>query len=410
MKKRNLLILAGSICLLLIVAVLPLMTACPKTTPPEAKTLKLGMIAALTGPYSSSELFQYGGAQLATEWMNEKGGITIDGQKYLIECVVEDQKAGADTAIAAATKLIESHKVKFIYGGIVPFQTLAVKTVTEPAGVLHIVAYNSGLPEDMGPDTPYTFRTGGGLLDFIPQLCQYLVEAYPNVKTVAMIAPEDPSNGIALDTMKTAAEGVGLTILGMETFPQATTVDFFPVVTKALALKPDAINVYGLSPWLASVLKAARELGFTGPIFSQSMGDVLQVRDIAGKDAATDFYSTGILPDNPDNPPMFMEIQTMWTEKGYESKYGRFSTADVPGGFDGFWCTTQAIEAAQSLDPTEVAKTWEQMESLQTTKGTAKMGGLKTAGINHIVVMPFAITRLMNGEAEHVKWLVPEIP
>jgi len=50
------------------------------------------------------------------------------------------------------------------------------------------------------------------------------------------------------------------------------------------------------------------------------------------------------------------------------------------------------------------------MESLETAFGSAYMGGLETYGINHEVVRPFGFSRLMNGEVEFIKWILPELP
>ena len=39
-----------------------------------------------------------------------------------------------------------------------------------------------------------------------------------------------------------------------------------------------------------------------------------------------------------------------------------------------------------------------------------KLGGFKTYGVNRIVLRPFPIVRIMNGEIEHLGWFDPVLP
>jgi len=48
---------------------------------------------------------------LAAEWINGKGGITVQGKKYKIELLVEDNKNTAPGYVNAATKLVHKDKV-----------------------------------------------------------------------------------------------------------------------------------------------------------------------------------------------------------------------------------------------------------------------------------------------------------
>ena len=123
-----------------------------------AKTLKIGAIYSLTGLGSEIEPILRNGSELCRVWINEKGGITIKGEKYLIDLIVEDQKGVVDGAVAAATKLVERDKVKFIIGQIVPDVIIAAASVTEPAKVLRSLAWGGGIRCDE-PQNPLHFQT-----------------------------------------------------------------------------------------------------------------------------------------------------------------------------------------------------------------------------------------------------------
>src|SRR5271167_2999875 len=55
-----------------------------------AKKLTIGMIACLTGFFSPNDVPAAHEAQMTADMINEKGGITVKGEKYQLEVVIED--------------------------------------------------------------------------------------------------------------------------------------------------------------------------------------------------------------------------------------------------------------------------------------------------------------------------------
>ena len=371
----------------------------------ETKKLKIGVHVILTGPGSQIGPLNLKGAQLAAEWINGQGGINIKGEKYLLDLTVVDEKGVADQTIASFRTLVEVEKVKFITGGSSPTNSSIGATVTEPAKVLRSLWWGEGTPKEINPSLPYTFRSNHYSRDAVPGLYRYLVEAYPKVKRVALATIDSPGAPFTIDTArKEGAVPVGVEVVFTEVYPR-TVQDFYPYVTNILASKPDAIHVTGGYPHLVGgIMKAAREMGFKGPVFATSPTPYSEVVNIVGKNFATDYFSFPPYTDSPYMTPMIKEIRKMSLKK-----YGLFTT-DVLLAWDGLWCLVQAIEKAQSLDPTEVKNVWEKMTSIDTAYGKGRMGGLKTYGINHVVVKPYGIGRIKNGTIEHVKWVMPDIP
>ncbi len=113
MERKKLLTVALSICMVLLLATLTLMAACtapaptaPTTPTPTVKTLKVGVVVSLTGWYSVIDAAEAGEVQEVAKMINDKGGITIDNQKYLVELVIEDGKSTFDGVAAAANRLV----------------------------------------------------------------------------------------------------------------------------------------------------------------------------------------------------------------------------------------------------------------------------------------------------------------
>jgi branched-chain amino acid transport system substrate-binding protein len=397
------------ICLTLVLCVIALtLTFGCSTTPTETKELKIGALVGLTGMGSEQLHITGEGMAAAAEWINDNGGLTINGEKYLINLIMEDNKMTVDGSVTGATKLIYEDQVSFISAAcVVPAFLAAVLEVTEPAHVLTMNLDGSSTPEELNPDTPYCFHTimlGEGLeiLSF-----EEFGAYYPEVETVAFIFPDDPGQYTVYDMSKQAAEDCGFTVLTAETYPFGTN-DFYPPLTKILAAEPDAIiQTSGMPSWQGSILKQSRELGFTGPMLCSSHpgSDVYVARDIAGQ-YATDYFDIAYALESSEMTDMIKELRDMWPEK-----YGVTMTVDHLLGWECLWTLTQGIEKAQSLDPAVVRDTLATMDNIETPFGTGEMAGLETFGLNHVLIRPIGICLIdSNGEIKHLKWVMPVLP
>jgi len=401
MKRKKLLMLSGVILMAVILVASPFMVGFAKAAPAKAKTLKIGAIISLTGFASAAEVVIWEGIQLFEEWINEQGGITIKGQPYVIKFVAEDGKSSADGAVSSATKLVYDHGVKFLVGPVMPFMVVASGSVTEPAKVIRVALYNCFMPDEYGAKTPYTFIANDCTVDFMTPNMQYLKEAYPQVKTITVLTPDDGAPPFLKPLFEKKAAAEGLELLDFVLW-SLDTQDFTPLTVKALATKPDSLFlINGWPIHMGSMLKAAREMGFTGPVLA-CHEDPYDILEVAGRAASTHFYTHNVDINAPEMTPMIKEI----ARRG-KAKYGRTSPTHV-WGWSPSWSLVQAIEAAQSLDPTVVKGSWEKMSSIKTPYGTGKMGGKKTYGINHSVSAPMPLAGLKDGEVIWVKW--QEVP
>jgi hypothetical protein len=84
--------------------------------------------------------------------------------------------------------------------------------------------------------------------------------------------------------------------------------------------------------------------------------------------------------------------------------------ADSLHGWDPVQELAQAIEAAQSFDPGDVIKAFQGMKTIECSVGSAKVGGLKTYGINNMVVQSCPLTVLKNGEVKFIGFMPLDIP
>jgi branched-chain amino acid transport system substrate-binding protein len=367
----------------------------------KTKTIKVGVIWGLTGPGSQQQLVWKDAVLLCADYINKKGGVTVKGEKYRIQCVVEDNKNSPAGSVDAATKLVHQEKVKFIVGLVVPVQIEGVMSVTEPNKVMYV----SMRTDIVRPDKPYFFCAAYSYAAPLPGLYQVIREKYPSVKSVGYIVEDETGARAVGEISRNIARGMGFTVLEPEIHPWESS-EYYPVWTKVLTQKPDAMdNGLKLPPNTAACVRHGRELGFKGPMMTSTAGDPSDIIKMIGKDSATDFLYPALDVYGPSAPPMVKEMVKLW-----EAKYKTRLDEGGPDSWDSLWSLVQAIEKAQSLDPTDVKNAWENMDTFQSVKGTAKMGGAKAFGIKHMGFPPCPIIRIQNAKVEFIRWFDPWMP
>jgi branched-chain amino acid transport system substrate-binding protein len=391
MKKITSVVIAS--CLFSFFALFPFAGPFVKEATAKAKTIKIGLITSVTGPMAPAFKPMFDAAQPTADLVNQRGGITVNGQQYLIEIIVEDDQSSPPGAVSAANKLMQDG-VKFMIAPMFMVSNMAIAPTTEQAKILRMKAMGMG-PEEVGPNLRYSFFTSASIYN-TPYCFEYLVKTYPKVKKIAVIPPDDPGAKSAIDFNRKHAEKHGLKVVFSEAF-KIPTEDFYPILTKALEKKPDAINcVVSIVPWAAGLINQSRELGFTGPIFAPCLfGDINLVNSMIDKKYAYDIFHGG-----PDvlSPKMIPIVQDL--RKLVEKKTNIPLIMDNVLVLDGLWPILQGIEKAQSFDTDKVVDTLEGMTSIETVWGKGRWGGQDLFGINHVIIRPITFSRIVNGNVE----------
>ena len=367
----------------------------------KAKTIRIGYLSGLTGFASDAERIHLQGGELARDWINQNGGVTIKGEKYMVELVPEDHKCSADGAVSGATKLVHDQKVKYIAGTIMPFTVAAVTTVTEPAGVIRSVGYNCGTPQEFSANTPYTFLSQNGTIGAIVSGLGWLKKKFPETKTISVFIPDDGAIPYLKPQVEKYAKMKGMEIKWDFIGWPLNTVDFTPFALKAVKRNADAVVMAnGWPAMVGSVLKGLRENGYHKPVVGLHYLQVQDVLEVAGKEAGDNYYIHGLNLDDPEMTDMIK-----WILKTGKAKYGHERLAFWIEGFDPVYVLVQAIREAQSLDPDDVKKAWENMDDIDTAYGPSKMGGKETYGLRHAVIGPRPMAGLERGVPKTMGWI-----
>lgn len=204
--------------------------------------------------------------------------------------------------------------------------------------------------------------------------------------------PDDGSIPYLTPIVKKIFAANGLTMVGDTIGYSNELVDYNPIAAKINALEEaDAVfQLNGIAPHVANIVKGLRDLGNKKPYAGVIPSLLNDVVNIAGVDATVDVFTVGATPNDPGNPPLMNEMSKRITDK-----YGKGTSIYLQGA-NSIWVLKQAIEAAQSLDPTVVKKKWETMDKVETFHGEGRMCGDETYGLKHHAVshpMPFQVLK-----------------
>jgi branched-chain amino acid transport system substrate-binding protein len=377
-------------CVLLMFVLFPFATSFAA----EANILKFGLITSATGPMAPAFRSLYDAAKPAEDLFNQRGGITVKGQKYEIRIITEDDQSSPPGGIAAVNRLMQEG-IKFVYAPQFMVTNLAIAPIAEEAKVLRIKGLGVGT-EEVGPKLRFSFYASANIYH-VPVNYAYLAKNYPKVKKIAVISPDDPGAKSVREATEKEIRKRGLEMVFEEAF-KIGTEDFYPILTRALATKPDAIDmVLSIAPWSAGLINQSRELGFTGPVFATIFADTNVLNSMLTPKYAYDIFHSQ--PDvwSPKMKPIVKEYRTIVEREIKTTPFNLDHTLVV----EGLYPLLQAIQAAQSFDTEKVATTFENMKSIDTIYGPGWMGGQDIFGINHVVrtaVTP--MSRIMNGKVE----------
>ncbi|HUJ89313.1 MAG TPA: ABC transporter substrate-binding protein [Syntrophorhabdales bacterium] len=364
----------------------------------QAKSLKIGALVASSGWFSAIEATDVADLMNMVKIINEKGGVTIKGQRYDIEIVTEDTKSTFDGCTAGANRLVFDKKVKFVLG---PggFFGPAAAPVFNPNKVLYVLGYATTQPGALGQGLPYGFLANIGSVGSFTTGCKALKSEFPNAKKVALVLPDDGAVPYLIPAVRRVLTLNGYTEVGeVVAFPNEMQ-DFSPVAAKLDAIKDaDAIlQVNGIPSQVGNILKNLRDLGNTKPYVGTAGSGATDITTIAGASAATNLVCLSFTLDDPSNPPLMKELIRRRTEAKT-----RFM-GDYPNLL---YVLVNMMKAADSLDVEAVKAKWEKSNIVETLFGTGTVSGDQTYGIKHHAVgYPFPYQRVQDGKIVLTKWV-----
>ena len=156
--------------------------------PDQVKIINIGATEAITGPLAYSGLAVKKFLDVLVEDFNKSGGVTIQGQRYNINLIFEDDKWSADGGRAAIEKLVYKDKVSAIVCTAAAAAVMAGLDITEPNKVPFICI--SGDPRVLDPKYKYVFSTSL-LREIFNMQWGWLSKNRPDIKNVILLSTDD---------------------------------------------------------------------------------------------------------------------------------------------------------------------------------------------------------------------------
>lgn len=317
----------------------------------EGGTIKIGVIAALTGiaaPYGTQSLNSF---KLAVEDINEAGG--VDGRK--LEVVALDNRSKPDE-VPALMKRLASDGIDLIVGASSTPLTITAAQTADQIKVPLLVPMEAA-DAIIGEGRKYVYKLAPSVLAEQGWAAQGI--------RAAMKASQDAGDPITSAAIIYASAGAGpeakeawertlkeeypdVKITGSTAYDEAVTSDFGPIVAKAKSQNPDLIAYFG-NPQGAFLFYPALEEsnwrpkltlgilgGNTNAQFIPTVGKAAE-GDIAGN------YWTSLLKPGEN---------AKQTPEGYVKDYAAEFDGQVPDGVGAYYYSAAAViaEALSNAD------------------------------------------------------------
>lgn len=302
-------------------------------------TVKIGVVAPLTGPAALYGEQVEAGAKLAAKLINEEGGI-LGGKQ--IELVIEDDQSKPEVGLSKYKELIEVKNVDAITGGVNSSVSMATKDIANDR-ILNIVTISKA-PEIMADRDNYRFRLNS-TNDMDGESFHKFISETLQPKTVAVIVENTDYGQAEIEALRRNWSSENdPEIVGVEFFELEDT-DYTNPLTKLKSLNADALYVVGAAIEINSaVFSQAHQLGFNDTMKILSPGNInMEVVKLAGE-GGEGVISADLYQNSIDN-----EMNKMFVEK-FEKEYGYLPEKMELLGFESIWLTTKAMDQAGSAN------------------------------------------------------------
>ena len=321
----------------------------------EDGEIKVGVVAAESGSFVSAGNTIAAAAKLATQQINDNGGIKVGGKTYKFKLFIRDDRTDVDTAIAAARELVNDVGVSAIWGTESHDFSVSMGKITGPAKVLQFTG-NSSLGGVLSDETVakggwlhYAFQTepqewqrststAKGVTSLIgPKL------DHPIKHSVVFVGNDATGQYLSENYVK-ALQAQGETV-DLVKYPPDTT-DFAPLLTRVKSLNPDVVHFWYNGDSTLIAFPQALKLGVAPSYF------------LFGVDPGI-YKERGLKADQPVTMscvPVCWGAAPFSAVKDYFEKYFALGAAKGPQSsvsllyYDYFFMYAKALEEVGTLD------------------------------------------------------------
>ncbi len=309
--------------------------------PAQAATVKIGLMAPLTGPYASEGEDMQKLVGLLAEELNKAGGINGN----LVEIVAEDDAGEPRSAANAANRLV-AQGVPVVIGTYGSAITEASQDIYDEAGIVQIATGSTAIRlttkglERFFRTCPRDDEQGRVAAATIAKL---------GFKRLAVLHDNSVyAKGLAEESRDMILQGKIAEVIFYDAL-QPNERDYNAILTKLKGVNPDAILFTGYYTEAALLLRQMAEMKWSVPMIGGDATNNVGLVEVAGPTAAGYRFISPALPADIDTPSAKAFLAA------YKAKYDSMPSSIWPVlAGDAFNVLAAAIKA-KGTDPKAIA-------------------------------------------------------
>jgi branched-chain amino acid transport system substrate-binding protein len=368
------------------VAVAACIIALSVTTVFAAGTIKVGAILAVTGPASFLGAPEAKTLEMLVAEINAKGG--INGNK--VELIIKDSGASPEKAVSFAKQLIDEEKVFAIIGPSTSGESMAIKNIAEEGKTINLSC--AAAEPIVKPVAKYVFKTPQMDRDAVIRIFQQMKKM--GISKIGVLSSNTGFGKAGKDQIEKLAPEHGIQIIANEVYDKAAT-DLTAEVTKIKAADVQAIVNWSIEPAQSIVIKNARQIGMTVPIFqSHGFGNINYVK-AAGAAAEGVIFPAGrllVADVLSDKNPQKKLLESY--KKDYEAKYKEDVSTFGGHAYDAMLILERGIKEGG----TDREKVRTAIENIKGLVGTAGIFNMSPTDHNGLDLNAFEMLTVKDGK------------
>ncbi len=358
MKFRNILII-------IVLLVAAFSVGCTEEAT-QTETLKIGVVASMTGPASTTGKDIWQSAVLAGDEINENGGVYISelGKKVPVTLILGDDESTREGGQKAVSRLITEDQVNILVGGFSSAVTSAHQSIVTEHKVPYIITGASSpiITRRTDIDTSCMFHYCPTTDDYGRQTTLFACEAIrPAVNEkfgfasdrplrLAILYQDSPyGKGVQSAVENTiATENLNIEIVDEQSFKMGES-DFRTVLTAIKASKPDVVYPAAfLNEQIPLVIQARRDVGLDTIFLAVECNDDPDYYTGLGKYGEYSIIETRFSPYAV--PEGSIAPAVLKFKNSFEKRWSGFPAMMGASTYEGIFIAAQAAEDAGTLD------------------------------------------------------------
>ena len=316
-------------------------------------TITFGAPLGLTGSLVKESQLTQQGYDLWADWINQQGGINVNGVKHPIKIKYYDDTSKADLSAVLMQKLITEDKAQFLLG---PYGSAATATDAAIAekNQVPMVEANGAAQSIFSNNYRYTFGVLSPANKYLQGVVDLAATLSPKPTRIAMLSADDNFSLEVADAINQYASTKGMTVVLYRKYKSGAT-NLVAEVQAAKNANADIVLNSGHLQEAIAINKSAKEQQLNAKMFGYSVGpSTPDFINALGKDADYVYDGSQWTPQVKYKNTFYLSVKDY--VDAYKKKYPGQGDPDYHVAESTAACLAfqRAIENAKSTDPKKV--------------------------------------------------------